>query len=200
MAASSQLKKVLLVIGVLAVAQALFFLLGTDSTDRNEDLPLPSHQTMPPAGVAPTIPPATPTPARKGLTADMVAALPDSSDSGTLAYDSSGKRDPFRPFDFAPKQPSDESLTPLERYELGQLKLTAVLDGFDEPTAIVENAAGKGFTVKRGTKIGPNGGTIVEILKDRLLIDQSVTDFTGETKTTRIELAIRTQDQNERKP
>jgi Tfp pilus assembly protein PilP len=70
-----------------------------------------------------------------------------------------------------------------------------VLDGFDEPTAIVENAAGRGFTVKRGAKIGPNGGVIIEILKDRLVIEETVTDFTGASKTTRTELTIRTQDQ-----
>jgi type IV pilus assembly protein PilP len=195
-----KLKKLLIVVGALVGAQAVFLTLASNEVGPGENtvIPEPSNRTAQPRTVQPP-PPMTPTAppgeARKGLTADMVAALPETGDSAALAYNATGKRDPFRPFDFAPKPIEDDARAPLERYELGQLKLTAVLDGFDEPTAIVENAAGRGFTVKRGAKIGPNGGVIIEILKDRLVIEETVTDFTGASKTTRTELTIRTQDQ-----
>jgi len=186
----------LILVGALVGAQALFLALaGNDhGAGAGSVIPQPDgHPDQPAATAAPAV---TPPGARKGLTADMVAALPETNDSPpVVSYDASGKRDPFRPFDFAPKVTADDSRSPLERYEIGQLKLTAVLDGFDEPTAIVENAAGRGFTVKRGAKIGPNGGVIAEILPDRLLIDETITDFTGASKTTRIELTIRTHDQ-----
>ena len=141
---------------------------------------------------------AIPTVAVEGrLTADMVAALPEDAPPPGFIYDSTGKRDPFRPFDFSPKESERDDLTPLERYDIGQLKLTAVLDGFEEPTAVVENAAGRGFTVKRGAKIGPNGGVITEVLKDKLVIVETTTDYTGETKSRTVELFIRTKDQKE---
>ena len=138
------------------------------------------------------------------LTATVQKALIDSlKDEGALqqvatVYDSTGKRDPFRPFDFAPAATVDESKTPLERYDVNQLKLTAVLSGAaGEPTATVENAAGKGFIVKKGIKIGLNNGEVVDIKPDRLIVIETTVDFTGQKKTKTIELRLRTKDQED---
>lgn len=106
-------------------------------------------------------------------------------------YDPTGKRDPFLAFDFAPRAEDDASKTPLERYDLGQLKLTAVLAGFDKPRAIVENAAGKGFTVTEGTKIGRNNGVITVIDKDKITVRERYVDFTGLEQIKDIELRLR---------
>ena len=122
---------------------------------------------------------------------------PDDVEKVSFVYDPSGKRDPFRPFDLGPKLTDLEGKTPLERYDYGQLKLTAVLAGFDEPQAIVENSNGKGFTVKKGTKIGTAGGVVVEIERDRVLILETTVDFTGEKKNRTVELKLRTKDQEE---
>ncbi len=126
----------------------------------------------------------------------LIDSLNDPNAQNAFVYDPSGKRDPFMAFDFAPKS-EDELKTPLERYDLGQLKLTAVLEGFDQPKAIIENAAGKGFTATIGTKIGRNNGEIAEIQKDRVLILETEIDFTGVKKTKTTELRLRTKDQNE---
>lgn len=126
----------------------------------------------------------------------LIDSLSDTSPQTTFVYDPSGKRDPFEPFDFAPKG-EDSSKTPLERYAIGQLKLTAVLEGFDQPKAIVENSEGRGFTVSKGTKIGPNNGEIVEIQKDKILILETEIDFTGQKKTKTVELRLRTKDEAE---
>ena len=105
-------------------------------------------------------------------------------------YDPEGKRDPFLAFDFSPSQNLD-GRTELEQFEIGQLRLTATLEGLGEPKAIVESSTGKGFTVTVGTRIGPNNGEVVQILKDRLIIVESETDFTGETKMNTIEMLLR---------
>lgn len=125
----------------------------------------------------------------------LIASLTDKSETEPFVYDPTGKRDPFLPFNFAPPKIEGQGSTPLEQYDIGQLKLTAVLKGFDEPTAIVENAVGKGFPVKIGTKIGLHGGEIVDIQPDRLLILETQVDFTGESKTRTIEMKLRTKDQ-----
>ncbi|MBX7143381.1 MAG: pilus assembly protein PilP [Oligoflexia bacterium] len=143
-------------------------------------------------GVAPV--PGEPATAEEKLA--LLEQLNENTAKSGYIYDPTGKRDPFRPYDIAPKQVNDASKTPLERYNLGELKLTAVLKGFDGPTAIVENAAGKGFSVKKGTKIGNNGGEVVEILPDKLLILETEIDFTGEKKTRTLELRLRTKDQD----
>lgn len=133
----------------------------------------------------------------KNLTAEQQTLLLASlnEDAPVYVYDPLGKRDPFRPFDMSPKLPP--GATALERYDIGQLKLTAVLNIGGEPTANVENAAGKGFLVKKGMKIGLRGGEVVEILQDKLLILETETDFTGQSKTRTIELKLRTKDLNE---
>jgi len=182
------MKQVALVVGVLLVMQGIFLLIFAPA---DSAFPPTAAVVDTPADGPDSAPPSAPTSAPTPSPTATVEPAP-------FVYDPTGKRDPFRPFDFSPPAATDESKTPLERYALGQLKLTAVLDGIAEPAAIVENAAGKGFTVKKGTKIGPNNGEVVEIRKDRLIIVETTTDFTGQTRSATVELVLRTKDQENR--
>jgi type IV pilus assembly protein PilP len=116
----------------------------------------------------------------------------------SFVYDASGKRDPFQPFDLAPKGSADESRSPLERVSFSQMKVTAVLGGIEEPTAIVELENGRGYPVKKGTKIGTNGGEVVEIQPNKVVILETIVDFTGEKKTNTVELVLRSKSNNDR--
>ena len=124
-------------------------------------------------------------------------ALTPAAEQTLFVYDSTGKRDPFRPFDIAPKQ-DDSNKTALERYDLGQYKLTAVLSG-SSPSATVELADGKGFIVKKGTKIGLNSGEIIDIQPTKIIILETKIDFTGQKTQSTFELQLRTADQEQRK-
>jgi type IV pilus assembly protein PilP len=64
-------------------------------------------------------------------------------------------------------------LTLLEKFDLSQLKLTAVLRTPKSAVAIVEESSGRGFVVKTGTKIGLNSGRVVDILMDRIIIQET---------------------------
>jgi len=112
------------------------------------------------------------------------------ANSPKFLYDPSGKRDPFKPFDLAP-QIDLTGREDLERYPLDQLRLTAVMRAGDEPSALIVNRAGHGYTVRKGTKVGINGGEIIEILEDKLLILETSEDFTGVTSTRTVELLLR---------
>ena len=132
-------------------------------------------------------------PAEEG---EVLLAMLDQDDFGSdYVYDPTGKRDPFAPFNFAPDLGEMSDRDPLERYGIGQLRLTAVLQGFDEPIALVEDAAGKSHTVAKGTKMGLHGGEIVEILEDRILVLEREVDFTGEETTRTLELILRAGEQ-----
>ena len=77
------------------------------------------------------------------------------------AYNPAGKPDPFKPFiQLTPVKEGTRTvpLTPLQRYEISQLKLVAVISGAEGNVALVEDSAGKGFFLKRGTLIGKNDG------------------------------------------
>jgi type IV pilus assembly protein PilP len=131
---------------------------------------------------------ATPT-AANGLT--------PGAEQTAFVYDSTGKRDPFRPFDIAPKQ-DDANKTVLERYDLGQLKLTAVLSG-ESPSATVELMDGKGFILKKGTKIGLNNGEVIDIQPTKIIVLETKIDFTGQKTQNSVELQLRTADQEARR-
>jgi Tfp pilus assembly protein PilP len=112
-----------------------------------------------------------------------------------FVYDPTGKRDPFRKFDFRAVDPDDANRTEAERYDLGQLKLTGIIQGFEEPIATIENAGGKGMYLKKGDKIGLNKGEITEIKTDRIVIVETVVDFTGQKQSKTVEMRLRTKDQ-----
>ena len=72
--------------------------------------------------------------------------------------------DPFRPFtlDLAPHK-VDEPLTPLQRYELSQLTVAAVMLEINPPRALLQDNSGMGFIVTPGTPIGRNRGVVKSI-------------------------------------
>ncbi len=124
----------------------------------------------------------------------LIASIEDSEAKAAFVYDPTGKRDPFMPYSAAPEIEDDENKTELEKFAIGQLRLTAILDGFEEPRALVETSTGKGYTIMKGTKIGTNSGEVIEIVGDKVLILETTIDFTGEKKTKTIELQLPTRD------
>lgn len=108
-----------------------------------------------------------------------------------FVYNPTGKRDPFAPLDFSqPAAPLDPR-NPLTGFDYKELRLTSVLAGGNEPLAIVEDSAGRGFTVRQGTRIGKSGGEVIEIQRDKLVIQEPRTDSRGGKHTERIELSLR---------
>ena len=69
--------------------------------------------------------------------------------------------------------------TPLETLDLSQLKLVGVTLSNKGNTALVEDASGKGYVIKKGTYIGANGGKVIQILKDRFIIEEEIEDVHG---------------------
>jgi len=128
----------------------------------------------------------------------LLSAFDEKAPKETYVYDPRGKKDPFLPFDVSPPTPSCDRSQPLTCWDLGQLKLTAVLKGFASPKAIVEGAGdNKGYTVEKGAKIGRNHGEVVEIAADKIIILETLQDFTGAVKTNTVELRLRSKDQDE---
>mgnify|MGYP001568437071 CR=1 FL=1 len=72
-----------------------------------------------------------------------------------------------------------DSLPPLQRFELGELKFVGVIWGGKGVLALVEDGEGKGYTVTVGTKIGRGGGTVTRITQGEILVKEEFNDFTG---------------------
>ena len=80
--------------------------------------------------------------------------------------------------------------TPLEKLDLSQLKLVGVIMSPDGNKALVEDSSGKGYTLSKGTYIGINAGKVVEIQKDRIIIEEEREDAMGNVIIQRKELKL----------
>jgi Tfp pilus assembly protein PilP len=123
---------------------------------------------------------------------DGLFVNPNTMQESDFVYDPAGKRDPFMPFDFSAKNTVDMTKPPLERYSLGQLKVTAILRDTKDGGfyAFAEDATGIGYPVRKGTKIGDADGEVVRITEDAVFVVESVTDFTGKMTRTTVEMKI----------
>lgn len=104
-----------------------------------------------------------------------------------------GKRDPFRPFTLntksAPVRKRD-NLSPLERYELGQLKLVGIVADPRNANALIEDASGLGYVVRVGTPIGSNDGKVIAIKRDGIMIQESYVDLYGAEKKREVSMRL----------
>src|SRR5262249_55532192 len=90
-----------------------------------------------------------------------LGAAPAGSASVPALVPTPGLRDPFRPFNLALRpKPVETPRTPLEQYDVGALKLVAVIYDTQNPKAMVEDDTGLGYTIGVGTKIGNQGGVV----------------------------------------
>ncbi len=110
----------------------------------------------------------------------------------TYSYNPAGKPDPFKPFLILTpvRGPRTVPLTPLQKYEISQLKLVAVLTTPEGNMGLVEDATGKGYFVKRGTLIGKNDGKVARVLKDRVVIEEVFLDVLGQKKVNEAALLL----------
>jgi len=103
------------------------------------------------------------------------------------------KRDPFQPFTARIKRPEPrtrKNLSPLEQYEIGQLKLVGIVWDIAEPQALVEDTTGLGYVVKVGTPIGPNEGKVTTINPEGLIVEEIHVDYYGVRKTREVKIQL----------
>jgi len=105
------------------------------------------------------------------------------------------KRDPFRPMSLRTKSNARPraNLSPLERFELGQLKVVGVVWDIKEPRAMIEDSAGLGYSVKVGTPIGSNEGIVKAIHRNGVVVEEWYEDFNGTRKKRDISMGLATE-------
>jgi len=133
---------------------------------------------------------------KKEAAKEVAAAKPKAS--LTDLFNPQGKLDPFeplfqaKPIALAAKKKKRRSAppTPLEKVSLEQLQLVAIIRTPDENKALVEEATGKGYIVKKGTYIGLNSAKIIQILKDRIVVEEEVEDVYGKVTVSKKSLKL----------
>lgn len=116
----------------------------------------------------------------------------------SFQFNPEGMVDPFMPIDavLVGKQedgktpPPPKKLPPLQRMQLSQLKLVAIVIAGENTRALVEDSAGTGYIIELGTKIGRNNGKVSEIERDKIVVEEEVTNYMGEKKTRKAMLKL----------
>lgn len=114
-------------------------------------------------------------------------------------YSANGKVDPFEPLlrddsaqaavaRLTPKKRVPQS--PLEKIDLSQLKLVAIICAAKGNRALVEESSGKGYILREGTYIGMNSGKVVDITIDKVLIEEEFEDLYGKTIMQKKEITL----------
>ena len=123
-------------------------------------------------------------PARKKIDAAVPETIKSRLYREDYFYDPSGKKDPFFPAVADEKDISSSDVnesgdvdtgpppTPLEMYELSQLKLVAIMKFGAKDVAMVEDPEGKGHTLYIGTLIGKNKGMVLRMEEGKVLIEE----------------------------
>jgi type IV pilus assembly protein PilP len=181
---------------VLAGSLALVFLLAVSATAAPAAAPPAATPAAKPAEVATAIPAAAPATVKPEAAA---LEIPD------YRYDPKGKTDPFKPFvrlelpTPAKKGPEKKkyngNLTPLQRVPLDKVRVTGIAGSPAKRVAMVEDGAGKGYIVYLGTLIGENGGRVIQILPDRVIVEEkSGEGGKGKEKSHRVALKLHKEE------
>ncbi|MDD9301535.1 MAG: pilus assembly protein PilP [Desulfobacter sp.] len=127
---------------------------------------------------------------------DKMAKVEPVVNEESVTYDTRGWVDPFVPLFSEKEEPisgegipgqagpekSMRQLTPLEKMDLSQIKLVAVIELRGSTIAMVEEASGKGYEVKLGTYIGRNQGRVSAIHREGIVVKEYVKDYKGNRK------------------
>ena len=144
-------------------------------------------------------------PGKKGVEAEPAQTAEATSVAVTtpkrMPYNPAGKVDPFAPLYKEEKEKEAQKVvakpkgperprTPLEKLDLAQLKLTAIISTANIRKALVEEVSGKGYVVGIGTRIGLERGKVVEIAQDRIIIEHQDEDDFGKASSKKRELKL----------
>lgn len=136
--------------------------------------------------------PAPPSPAE--TPAQNLEQLLSPAGETPFVYRREGRPDPFFPFltqeIIKAEEKAREGLPGMQRFEPGQLTLVAIIFAAREPIAMVQDSAGVGYVLKKGTKIGLSG-EVVAIDRNRVVIQQAVSIPGSEQKTRKIEMILK---------
>lgn len=161
-----------------------------------------------PAAAAPPAPAAAADRAAAWAAEDAQAGVPpadvEGADAATPPTDpaalAAGRRDPFRPFTLDLQRadvPEEAILSPLQRYEIAQLKLTGLVLDLRTPRAMLQDSSGMGYIVTPGTPIGRRHGVVKSIEPGRVVVEESVLDYYGRQQLHQVVMEMPRDDKKD---
>lgn len=164
---------------VVLIAVSSLFLMGCKKDEKPPKAPAKKSAAQKPAA-----PPAQ--------TAVQAAEQPK-TERETYIYEQKGRRDPFASLvQVAKEKPKRlRGAKPIENFDVGEIKLNAILWDNKQYFALITLPDGKSYTIRKGTTLGLYGGKVEEITRDSVLIREHVKDYRGQLKTKDTILKLR---------
>ncbi len=109
-------------------------------------------------------------------------------------YESKGKRDPFRSFEWEQLKlelSDTEARGPLEQFDVNQLTVVGLVWNDHNARALVQDPSGMSYIVGEGARIGKNEGRVTRIDDNLVVVRETYVDFLGEETTKDVEMRVR---------
>lgn len=137
--------------------------------------------------------------------AKQAEAVQQAAAKPAYTYRSDGRRDPFE--SLVKEKPKIKILTPqveadrprgsLERFDISALKLVGIVWGELGRRGLIRAPDNKGYFVTVGTYMGENGGQVVDVAPDRLIIEEKYKDTEGNTVGKTLDLPLRRKEKEQ---
>lgn len=122
------------------------------------------------------------------------------SSPAVVNLDFTNRRDPFKPYAQmpAPQQGSQKKPVkgrvadplPIQKFDSEKFKVTGIITGLKENSALLLDPTGKGFVVKEGMLVGSNDGTVKRITANTVEIEEVFRDDSGKTRKRTVKLTL----------
>jgi len=131
---------------------------------------------------------------QKQISSSRLRALPTAPN-----LDFSNKRDPFRPFAQMPEQKSlpkksakirTHDPLPIQSFDTEKFRVSGIVTGLKENSALVIDPKGKGYVVRAGMPIGNNDGYVKSISDSTVTVEESFSDDSGRVRKRLVKLTL----------
>jgi len=113
------------------------------------------------------------------------------------SLDFTGKRDPFKPYALMPAQQQTRTTKsrthdplPIQSFDVEKFKISGIVTGLKENSALVIDPNGKGYVVKAGMPIGNNDGYVKRVTGSTVEVEESFRDDNGRVRKRLVKLTL----------
>lgn len=113
-----------------------------------------------------------------------------------VSLDFTSKRDPFKPFVQMPSKRTGGAKNrtrdplPIQKYDTEKFRVSGIITGIKENSALVIDPSGKGHIVKAGMPFGTNDGRVKRITSTAVEVEESFMDDFGRVKKRLVKLTL----------